>query len=83
MTHLDEQTKARIRAEEEYRAQVRADLEQSTGQWQGNTLFRTVAALVLGLLLALLLLGGVWFLAQPVEPSPASTVPEPSSAAQP
>ncbi|MDO4263385.1 MAG: hypothetical protein Q4C67_04230 [Deinococcus sp.] len=81
MTYPDEQTKARIHAEERYRAQVRADLE--AGQRQGSALLRTVAALVIGVLLMLLLLGEVWFLAQPVEPSPASTVPAPSSAAQP
>lgn len=65
MTYPDEQTKARIRAEERYRAQVRADLEQAAGQRQSSALLRTVAALVIGLLLMLLLLGGVWFLAQP------------------
>lgn len=81
---LDDQTRARIRAEEEYRAQVRAELPRNSRE---RGLGRSVAALLLGLLLLLLLGAGMWFLSQPVEDSGENAAPvttsAPSSSAQP
>ncbi|RTR29407.1 hypothetical protein [Deinococcus radiophilus] len=62
MNGLDEQTKARIRAEEEYRAQVRGELTPK-GPW--NTLGKIITGLVLIVVAYALLLSLGWYLMQP------------------